>query len=204
MLKPQPHCYSIWRWDFGAVIGSIGGALVWWELCPFQKRHLRACFSFLHAHVLRKCLVGTRQGGGPVCKPGRDLTRNPSCSTPTPDLPSPELRKHISAVSATLSMVFCYGSPSWLIYYVSCKMHWPSPKKIWVRKTNEVLSNQEHSTVIPGQVLYKTSSKEWDTSEGLMTSPGLLWGSGVISGKTPAPSLLVNWESCVVMYYYYF
>ena len=55
-------------------------------------------------------------------------------------------------------------------------MHWPSPKKIWVRKTNEVLSNQEHSTVIPGQVLYKTSSKEWDTSEGLRTSPGLLWG----------------------------
>ena len=55
-------------------------------------------------------------------------------------------------------------------------MHWPSPKKIWVRKTNEVLSNQEHSAVIPGQVLYKTSSKEWDTSEGLMTSPGLLWG----------------------------
>ena len=69
--SPNPHCYSIWRWGFGEVIGQL---VVWWELCPFQKRHLRACFPSLHAHAPRKCLEGTQQGGGTVCKPGRDLS----------------------------------------------------------------------------------------------------------------------------------
>lgn len=42
-------------------------------------------------------------------------------------------------------------------------MYYVFRKKISVGKTNQIISNQEHSTGIPGQVPYKTSSKDQDT-----------------------------------------
>jgi len=63
-------------------------------------------------------------------------------------------------------------------------MHWPSPKKIWVRKTNEVLSNQEHSAVIPGQVLYKTSSKSETRVRARWPALACCGGSGHLRQNT--------------------
>lgn len=80
------------------------------ELMSLKEEHQRACFLSLSLHHLR-----VQQEGITIYNPGRELFHQSSTVLAPWPWTSTSVRKWISIVSATQAVLFCYGSPSWLI-----------------------------------------------------------------------------------------
>lgn len=103
--SPNPQCDGIWK-----VIrdSEVMGGPSWWPQGPDKERR-RACLLSLDAHEPGKGHVSTQRTRGPGQARVTALIRtwpycHPDCSLPAPRTG----RKY-------LSVVFCNGSPSWLM-----------------------------------------------------------------------------------------
>ena len=97
-------------------------ALYQYDWCPYKRSRLGH-----RKHTQKDSHVTTQREGSRLQAKERGLRRNWTCSHLDLALPaSRSVRKLISVVKATQSVVFCYGSPSKLIYlgYISWLSQW--------------------------------------------------------------------------------